>query len=187
MRIRWLRTALAQLNELPNWIEEDYRAAGNDTVVPEAPHDPRNDQPIGRKPDVGSQQSRAHPGTREHSLFFGHYTLSYRMRGPVFEVLGVLPAAQVLNDYRASRYMGSLDHSAERTLGSCARRFSHCRGRGSKVVSDTTLLGEGRACRVFVDITQIHRARWLQARADFSDEELTFLATRSLAPDEPEQ
>jgi hypothetical protein len=57
----------------------------------------------------------------------------------------------------------------------------------SKVVSDTTLLGEGRACRVFVDVTQIHRARWLQAQANFSDEELTFLATRSLAPDEPEQ
>jgi hypothetical protein len=31
-------------------------------------------------------------GTREHSLFFGHYTLIYRMRGLVFEVLGVLSA-----------------------------------------------------------------------------------------------
>jgi hypothetical protein len=41
-----------------------------------------------------SEASRAAriAGTREHSLFFGHYTLIYRMRGPVFEVLGILPA-----------------------------------------------------------------------------------------------
>ena len=47
----------------------------------------------------------------------------------------------------------------------------------TKIVSDTTLLGEARTCRVFVDSTHIHRARWLLAQRNFSDEELVILAT----------
>jgi hypothetical protein len=46
-------------------------------------------------------------------------------------------------------------------------------------VSDTTLLGEARTCRVFIDSTHIHRARWLLAQRNFSDEELVILATAS--------
>lgn len=49
----------------------------------------------------------------------------------------------------------------------------------TKIVSDTTLLGEARTCRVFVDSAHIHRARWLQAQRNFSDEELASLATGS--------
>jgi hypothetical protein len=59
-------------------------------------------------------------------------------------------------------------------------------GVDCKLVSDTTLLGEGRACRVFVGSAQVHRARRLLAQQDFSDEELTLLATGGLTPDEAE-
>jgi hypothetical protein len=55
----------------------------------------------------------------------------------------------------------------------------------SKIVSDTSLLGEFQVCRVFIDAAQVHRAQWLLAQNDFSDEELSFLATGSLAPAEP--
>jgi len=33
----------------------------------------------------------------------------------------------------------------------------------------------------------MHRAKWLLAQGQFTDEELTFLATGSLAPDESDQ
>ncbi len=92
MRIRWLRTALAQLNELPNWIEEDYRAAGNDTVMQKVRTILATINQLAENPTSEANRAGRIAGTREHSLFFGHYTLSYRMRGPVFEVLGVLPA-----------------------------------------------------------------------------------------------
>jgi hypothetical protein len=49
----------------------------------------------------------------------------------------------------------------------------------TKIVSDTTLLGEARTCRVLVDSTHIHRARWLLAQRNFSDEELIKLAAGS--------
>jgi hypothetical protein len=54
----------------------------------------------------------------------------------------------------------------------------------SKMVSDTSLLGEFQLCRVFVEVTQAHRAQWLLAQRNFSDEELTFLATGGVAPGE---
>ena len=54
----------------------------------------------------------------------------------------------------------------------------------SQVVSDTVLLGECQTCCVFVDSAQIHRAKWLLAQGHFTDEELNFLATGSLASDE---
>jgi hypothetical protein len=54
----------------------------------------------------------------------------------------------------------------------------------SQIVSDTVLLGECQACRVLVDSAQIHRARQLLALNDFTDEELNFLATGGLTPDE---
>jgi len=54
----------------------------------------------------------------------------------------------------------------------------------SKIISDTSLLGEFQLCRVFVDVTQAHRAQRLLAQRNFSDEELTFLATGGTAPGE---
>jgi hypothetical protein len=57
----------------------------------------------------------------------------------------------------------------------------------SKIVSDTSLLGECQVCRVFVDAAQAHRAQWLLAQSQFSDDELTFLATGKPTPGESGQ
>ncbi len=48
---------------------------------------------------------------------------------------------------------------------------------------DTSLLGEGRMCDVFVDSNQLRRAEWLLEQGRFSDAELTFLATGELRPE----
>jgi len=45
------------------------------------------------------------------------------------------------------------------------------------VVPDSTLLGQALPCRVLVDSALAHRAAWLMSQAQFSEEELTFLAT----------
>ena len=59
-------------------------------------------------------------------------------------------------------------------------------GVACNMVSDTTLLGECQRCDVYVQDTQLHRARWLLAQATFTDEELTFLATGCLSGDPPD-
>jgi hypothetical protein len=50
-------------------------------------------------------------------------------------------------------------------------------GITSHVVPDSTLLGEALPCRVVVDAAQAHRAKWVMSEGQFTDEELTFLAT----------
>jgi hypothetical protein len=60
-------------------------------------------------------------------------------------------------------------------------------GVASKIVSDTSLLGEFQLCRVYIDVTQAHRAQWLLAQRNFSDEELTLLATGGAVPAESDQ
>lgn len=45
------------------------------------------------------------------------------------------------------------------------------------VVPDSTLLGQAMPCRVMVDSTLVHRAKWVMSQSQFTDEELTFLAT----------
>jgi hypothetical protein len=59
-------------------------------------------------------------------------------------------------------------------------------GVAARIVADTVLLGEARACRVFVRASQVHRARWLVGDLRFSDEELTCLATASSNPGQSE-
>jgi hypothetical protein len=49
-----------------------------------------------------------------------------------------------------------------------------------EVVSDTSLLGEARRCEIRVPSELAHRARWLISQAQFTDAELTFLATGEL-------
>jgi hypothetical protein len=49
-----------------------------------------------------------------------------------------------------------------------------------EVVSDTSLLGEARHCEVRVPPALAHRARWLMSQSQFTDAELTFLATGEL-------
>jgi hypothetical protein len=50
-------------------------------------------------------------------------------------------------------------------------------GINSHVVPDSTLLGEAMPCRVVVDSSLAHRAQWVMSQGQFTDEELTFLAT----------
>ena len=53
-------------------------------------------------------------------------------------------------------------------------------GVPAEVVSDTSLLGEARHCEIRVPPELAHRARWLMSQAQFTDAELTFLATGEL-------
>lgn len=62
----------------------------------------------------------------------------------------------------------------------CARALVNslsAHGVASKIVCDSTLLGEAQPCRVMVDAALAHRAQWLMAQGQFTDEELTLLAT----------
>lgn len=56
------------------------------------------------------------------------------------------------------------------------------RGEGvpAAVISDTSLLGEARRCEIRVPPELAHRARWLMTQAQFTEAELTFLATGEL-------
>jgi hypothetical protein len=53
-------------------------------------------------------------------------------------------------------------------------------GVPAEVISDTSLLGEARLCEVRVPPDLAHRARWLMSQAQFTDAELSFLATGEL-------
>jgi hypothetical protein len=53
-------------------------------------------------------------------------------------------------------------------------------GVPAEVVSDTSLLGEARRCEIRVPRELAHRALWLMSQAQFTDAELTFLATGKL-------
>jgi hypothetical protein len=53
-------------------------------------------------------------------------------------------------------------------------------GVPARVMSDPQLLGEGRSCEVQVPSILACRARWLMSQAQFTDAELTFLATGEL-------
>jgi hypothetical protein len=51
------------------------------------------------------------------------------------------------------------------------------------VVPDSTLLGQALPCRVMVDSALAHRAKWVLSQGQFTDEELTFLATGVVSSD----
>ena len=59
------------------------------------------------------------------------------------------------------------------------------KGRGieCRLKSDTALLGEGRECAVMVEVSLLHRAKYVLAEVNFTDEELDFLATGQLSCD----
>jgi hypothetical protein len=56
-------------------------------------------------------------------------------------------------------------------------------GIPSHVVPDSTLLGQALPCRVVVDAALAHRARWVIAQRQFTDEELNLLATGAASCD----
>ena len=53
-------------------------------------------------------------------------------------------------------------------------------GVAVRVISDPQLLGEGRICEVQVPLPLVRKAQWLLPQAQFTDDELTFLATGEL-------
>jgi hypothetical protein len=61
-----------------------------------------------------------------------------------------------------------------------SRALFQAEGVPTEVVSDTLLLGEARRCEIRVPSELAHRARWLMSQAQFTDAELTFLATGKL-------
>jgi hypothetical protein len=56
-------------------------------------------------------------------------------------------------------------------------------GVPARVMSDPQLLGEGRNCEVQVPSALAHRARWVLAESQFTDEELNYFATGELGTD----
>ena len=94
MQIRWLRTALAHIIELPSWIEQDFAAAGGDTVDQKVRAIIGTINELAANPARASSRAGRIAGTREHSLLFDHYTLIYRVRDHAFEVLGILPTSR---------------------------------------------------------------------------------------------
>ncbi len=57
------------------------------------------------------------------------------------------------------------------------------RGIECQLKSDTSLLGEGRQCAIMVEASLLHRAKYLLAEVNFTDDELDFLATGHLSCD----
>ncbi len=94
MQVRWLRTALAQIIELPSWIEQDFPGAGSDTVAQKVRTIIGTINEVAAAPARASSRAGRIAGSREHPLLFDHYTLIYRVRDPAFEVLGILPTSR---------------------------------------------------------------------------------------------
>ena len=65
--------------------------------------------------------------------------------------------------------------SAEALCGRLSSEEVPCR-----IVSDESLPGLATAFAVLVPAELIHRAQWILQQSDFSDEELTYLATGEL-------
>jgi len=55
-------------------------------------------------------------------------------------------------------------------------------GIEARVDSDAGVLGQAAPCRIYVAAMQMRQARWTLSQRNFSDAELTYLATGELAP-----
>ena len=60
-------------------------------------------------------------------------------------------------------------------------------GVPTRVQADSPLFGVARTCEIFVPTELVHRARWLLASSQFSDAELSYLATGKLGSDRLEE
>jgi hypothetical protein len=60
-------------------------------------------------------------------------------------------------------------------------------GVPTRVQTDSPLFGVARTCEIFVPTELLHRARWLLASSQFSDAELSYLATGQLGSDRVDQ
>jgi len=59
-------------------------------------------------------------------------------------------------------------------------------GISPRVVTDAAVMGQAAPCRIFVDATEVYRARRLLADQQLTESELIFLATGELAMEEEE-
>ena len=91
MRVKWLKTALAHLQELPTWIEEDFVAAAGDSVAPKVRSVISAIEQLAENPAAPHGRAGRIAGTRECGVYFDHYTVIYRVQSGVFQVLGILP------------------------------------------------------------------------------------------------
>ena len=60
-------------------------------------------------------------------------------------------------------------------------------GVPTRVQTDSPIFGVARTCEIFVPTDLLHRARWLLASSQFSDAELSYLATGRLGSDRLEE
>ncbi len=88
MRVRWLRTALANLDAEAEYIAEDNAAAAGRTVQRIL----RAVKVLGKNPAMGRAGRVA--GTRELVVVGTPYILPYRARGEAVEILRVFHAAR---------------------------------------------------------------------------------------------
>lgn len=56
-------------------------------------------------------------------------------------------------------------------------------GVPTRLQTDTSLLGAVRSCEILVPGELLQRARWLLSSGQFSEAELSFLATGEISPD----
>ncbi|MBI1740307.1 MAG: type II toxin-antitoxin system RelE/ParE family toxin [Acidobacteriales bacterium] len=93
MRVRWLRTALANLNAEAEYIAQDSPAAAGQvvTAIVEATERLRQYPALGRPGRV--------PGTRELVVPGTPYIVPYRVRSGVLELLRVFHAARKWPDH----------------------------------------------------------------------------------------
>jgi hypothetical protein len=57
-------------------------------------------------------------------------------------------------------------------------------GINPRVVADAAVMGQAAPCRIFVDATEMYRARRLLTEEQLTESELTFLATGELTVDD---
>ena len=57
------------------------------------------------------------------------------------------------------------------------------RGIACRLMPDSTLLGQALPCRVMVESALLHRAHQVMLQGQFTDDELTFLATGEMMCD----
>ena len=50
-------------------------------------------------------------------------------------------------------------------------------GITARLITDAAVMGQAAPCRIFIAASQLHRARWILAQRELTEEELTLLAT----------
>jgi hypothetical protein len=57
-------------------------------------------------------------------------------------------------------------------------------GVATRVLTDAAVMGQAAPCRIFVQSSQMHRARWVMSQDRLTEHELIFLATGEMTGDD---